>query len=207
GGVGAAGDGWDVVVMGGGGRGVGWALEAVTRGFRTVLVEEIDFASGTSSRSTKLFHGGVRYLRGGHFRMVAQSLDERAKARSTAPTLVLDTPFLVPVHGAWERFYYSTGLRIYDLLARRGETPRSRAISIDETLRLAPTLRPDGLRGAIVYHDLQFDDARFAVELARAAALRGAILMNYARVTGLLYAGERVAGATVSDEERGDSIE
>src|SRR5690348_17551544 len=102
----AARDPWDVLVIGGGATGLGCALEAVTRGFRTVLVEQHDFASGTSSRSTKLFHGGVRYLRGGHFHMVAQSLNERDSARRMARELVHATPFLVPVHSAWERFYY-----------------------------------------------------------------------------------------------------
>ena len=131
----AAQEPWDVLVIGGGATGLGCALESVTRGMRTVLVEQCDFASGTSSRSTKLFHGGVRYLRGGHFHMVAQSLRAREHARRQARPLVHDTAFLVPVHTAWERFYYSTGLRIYDLLARDHETPRSRAIS---TIRSAP---------------------------------------------------------------------
>jgi glycerol-3-phosphate dehydrogenase len=203
----AARDPWDVLVIGGGATGLGCALESVTRGFRTALVEEHDFASGTSSRSTKLFHGGVRYLRGGHFHMVKQSVDERDSARRAAPGLVHDTAFLVPVYSAWERFYYSSGLRLYDMLARDRESPRSRAVAVTEALRLAPTLRSDRLRGGVVYHDYQFDDARFALELARAGATRGACLMYYARVNGLLYAGTRVAGAIVHDLEHGDDIE
>src|SRR5258705_13498099 len=113
----AARDPWDVLVIGGGATGLGCALDAATRGFRTALVEQHDFASGTSSRSTKLFHGGVRYLRGGHLHMVAQSLREREHVRRAASALVRDTAFLVPVHSTWERFYYSAGLRLYDLLA------------------------------------------------------------------------------------------
>jgi glycerol-3-phosphate dehydrogenase len=179
----------------------------VTRGFRTALVEQHDFASGTSSRSTKLFHGGVRYLRGGHVHMVAQSLKEREHARRAAGALVHDAAFLVPVHSAWERFYYSTGLRLYDLLARDHGTPGSRLVSREEALRLAPTLRPDGLHGGVVYHDYQFDDARFALELARAAAARGAALLNHATVSGLLYDGTRVAGAIVRDGTHGDEIQ
>lgn len=203
----AAREPWDVLVIGGGATGLGCALESVTRGMRTVLVEQCDFASGTSSRSTKLFHGGVRYLRGGHVHMVAQSLKARADARATASALVHDTAFMVPVHSAWERIYYSTGLRLYDLLARDHETPRSRAVSKEEALQLAPTLRPDKLRGGVIYHDYQFDDSRFAVELARAAVARGAVVLNYAPVTGLLYEGVRVAGAIVRDSERDEDLQ
>lgn len=203
----AAREPWDVLVIGGGATGLGCALESVTRGMRTVLVEQRDFASGTSSRSTKLFHGGVRYLRGGHFHMVAQSLKAREHARRQARALVHDTAFLVPAHTAWERFYYSTGLRLYDWLARDPQSPRSRVVSRNEALQLAPTLRPDRLHGGVVYHDYQFNDARFAIELARAAVARGAVLLNYASVTGLLYDGARVAGATVRDTERGDDVE
>lgn len=203
----AARDPWDVLVIGGGATGLGCALEAVTRGHRTALVEQFDFASGTSSRSTKLFHGGVRYLRGGHFHMVAQSLRERGNARRQAGGLVHDTAFLVPAYRAGERLYYGAGLRLYDFLAHDRGTPRSRIVSREEALRLAPTLRPDGLRGGTVYHDDQFDDARFAVELARAATSRGGVLLNYAAARDLLYEGTRVAGAIVRDRERGDEIE
>lgn len=203
----AAREPWDVLVIGGGATGLGCALESVTRGMRTVLVEQRDFASGTSSRSTKLFHGGVRYLRGGHFHMVAQSLKARADARTTAAALVRDTSFLVPVTSTWERFYYSTGLRLYDLLARDRETPRSRTVSGAEVARLTPTLRIEGVHGGVIYHDYQFDDARYAIELARAAAARGAVVLNNAPATGLLYEGERVAGAIVRDSERGDEIQ
>jgi glycerol-3-phosphate dehydrogenase len=202
----AAQEPWDVLVIGGGATGLGCALESATRGFRTVVLEQRDFASGSSSRSTKLFHGGVRYLRGGHFRMVAQSLDERARARSMAGALVRDTPFLVPVTTAWERFFYSAGLRVYDFLARDEKTPRSRTVSAAEARRLAPTLRPGGLRAGLVYHDYQFDDARFAIELARASSARGAVLLNYAPVTGFLYEGERVAGVIAHDLEQREEL-
>ena len=176
---------WDVLVVGGGATGLGCALDAASRGFRTALVEARDFAAGTSSRSTKLFHGGVRYLRGGHLRLVAQSLREREYARRQAGALVRTTEFLVPVYGFGERLYYAAGLRRYDLLAR-GASPRSRVVSRDAALELAPTLRTDGLRGAVLYHDGQFDDAGFAMALARAAAERGAVLLNYASVRSLV---------------------
>jgi glycerol-3-phosphate dehydrogenase len=201
-------DPWDVLVIGGGATGLGCALDAASRGFRTVLVEKLDFAAGTSSRSTKLFHGGVRYLRGGHVQMVAQSLRERGTARRQAPGLVHDAAFLVPAYGARERLYYQTGLRLYDWLAHgHSDAPRSHAVSRDEALRLAPTLRAEQLSGGVVYHDYQFDDARFAIELARAAASRGAVLLNYASVTGLLRSGDRITGAAVHDHERGDDVE
>ena len=203
----AARDPWDVLVIGGGATGLGCALESVTRGFRTALVEQQDFASGTSSRSTKLFHGGVRYLRGGHIHMVAQSLHERDSARRTAPGLVHDTPFLIPCYRPGESLYYGAGLRLYDFLARNRDSPRSRAVTAREALHLAPTLRPDRLRGGVIYHDYQFNDARFAIELARAAASRGAVLLNHATVSGLLYAGTRVAGAIVRDVLRGDEMQ
>src|SRR5712675_1685120 len=203
----AARDPWDVLVIGGGATGLGCALDAVTRGFRTVLVEQYDFASGTSSRSTKLFHGGVRYLRGGHFHMVAQSLKERGYARDSGRNLVHDTAFLIPAYRPGERLFYAAGLRLYDLLARDRETPPTRLVSRSETLNLAQTLRVDSLRGGVIFHDYQFDDARFAIELARAAAARGAVLLNYAAVTALLHDGARVTGAVVRDTERGDEIE
>jgi len=203
----AAREPWDVVVIGGGATGLGCALDAASRGLRTVLVEKHDFASGTSSRSTKLFHGGVRYLRGGHFQLVAQSLRARDAERGAAPGLVHETAFLVPAYRAGERFYYGAGLRLYDLLARSGGVAHSRSISRDEALRLAPTLRPGGLRGGTIYHDDQFDDARFALELARAAASRGAVVLNYAAVENLLRAGDRIAGVAIRDVARGDSIE
>jgi glycerol-3-phosphate dehydrogenase len=198
---------WDVLVIGGGATGLGCALEAASRGLRTALVEAHDFAAGTSSRSTKLFHGGVRYLRGGHFHMVAQSLRERDAVRRRSGGLVHDMPFLVPAYRAGERLYYGAGLQLYDWLARGGGVPRSRALSREDALRLAPGLRPDGLRGGVVYHDVQFDDARFALELARTAVSCGAVVLNYARVEQLLMAGGRVHGAVVGDADRGDTIE
>ena len=203
----AAREPWDVLVIGGGATGLGSALDAASRGLRTALVEQFDFASGTSSRSTKLFHGGVRYLRGGHLQLVAQSLRERGTARRQARELVKDTAFLVPSYHAFERAYYAAGLRLYDFLAHDSGTPRSHVVSRAEALRLAPTLRTGGLRGGVVYHDDQFDDARFAVELARAAVARGAVVLNHARVERFLDDAGRVAGAVVRDLERGDEIE
>ncbi|HET6347962.1 MAG TPA: glycerol-3-phosphate dehydrogenase/oxidase [Candidatus Krumholzibacteria bacterium] len=200
---------FDVLVIGGGATGLGCAYEAVWRGLDVALVDQGDFASGTSSRSTKLFHGGVRYLRGGHVQLVAQSLRERGNARRQARDLVRDTAFLVPAYRAGERFYYSSGLRLYDLLARGSHDgpPRSRTVSRLEALQLAPTLNPDGLRGGVVYYDDQFDDARYALELARAAAANRARLLNYASVTDLLVEDGRIAGARIHDHIYDDVFE
>ena len=205
----AAHDPWDVLVIGGGATGLGCALDAAARGLKTALVEQFDFASGTSSRSTKLFHGGVRYLRGGHIQLVAQSLRERGTARREARALVRDTAFLVPAYRTGERLYYATGLRLYDWLARGAgdRSPRSRTVSRAEALQHAPTLRPEHLRGGVIYHDCQFDDARFALELARAAVACGATVLNYAPALTILRENGRVRGVTVRDDERGDEFE
>jgi len=204
----AAREPWDVLIIGGGATGLGCAVDAASRGLRTALVEQSDFASGTSSRSTKLFHGGVRYLRGGQVHLVAQSLREREIARRNAPGLVHELPFLVPAYRRFEKTYYSLGLGLYDRLARGGRAtaPRTHAVSRDQALALAPTLRATGLRGGVVYYDDQFDDARLAIELARAAASLGATVVNYVRVEGLLAEGGRVGGATVRDLERDEVL-
>jgi glycerol-3-phosphate dehydrogenase len=199
---------WDLLVVGGGATGLGCAVDAASRGLRVALVEQSDFARATSSRSTKLLHGGVRYLRGGQVSLVAQSLREREIARHNAATLVHDLPFLVPAYRPLERMYYAAGLGIYDWLSRRGGATggRTRAVSRAQALALAPTLRAAGLRGGVVYHDLQFNDARFALQLARTAADAGAVLMNYARVESFTGAG-RIRGAVVRDLETGESFE
>jgi glycerol-3-phosphate dehydrogenase len=205
----AAREPWDVLVIGGGATGLGCALDAASRGLTVALVEQSDFAKGTSSRSTKLFHGGVRYLRGGQVGLVAQSLRERETVRRNAPRLVHDTEFLVPAYRRFERAYYGAGLALYDLLSRRGAagSPRNRMVSRAGALALAPTLRAAGLRGGVVYRDLQFDDARFALELARAAADMGAVVMNYTRAEGFLEVNGRTHGAVVRDLERDEAFE
>jgi len=202
-------DSWDVVVIGGGATGLGCALDAAARGLKTALVERADFAGATSSRSTKLMHGGVRYLRSGHVALVAQSLRERELIRRNAPALVRELAFVIPAYRPGERAYYGAGLGLYDWLARRGgaRSSRTRLLSRDEACRRLPTLRTQSLRGAVVYHDDQFDDARFALEVMRAATGLGAVVANYARVAGLLFHAGRVAGVGVVDEESGATIE
>jgi glycerol-3-phosphate dehydrogenase len=193
---------FDIVVVGGGATGVGVAIDAAARGYRVALFEQSDFGKGTSSRSTKLIHGGVRYLRQGNIPLVMEALRERGRLRRNAPHLVHDLEFVVPNYDWWEAPFYGIGLKVYDALAGRYGFGRSRVLSRDETLERLPTIEPEGLRGGVVYHDGQFDDARLLVHMVRTAVAHGARLLNYARVEGLLKddAG-LVAGVHVRDLE------
>jgi glycerol-3-phosphate dehydrogenase len=189
---------FDVLVVGGGATGLGCAVDAVSRGYRTALIEAADFASATSSRSTKLAHGGVRYLQQGNVHLVREALHERSNLHRNAPHTVRDLAFLTPAYRWFEAPYYATGLKLYDLLAGRDDDfGRSRYVCASSALSRLPWLRSDGLRAAVEYHDGQFDDARLAVALARTAADRGAALANYARCIGL----QNGPACTVRDEE------
>jgi glycerol-3-phosphate dehydrogenase len=203
----APGEAWDVLVVGGGATGLGTAVDAAARGYRTALVEGYDFAKGTSSRSTKLVHGGVRYLQRGDVSLVLEALRERGRLLRNAPHLVRNLAFVVPSYDWWEGPFYGVGLKLYDLLAGRMGLEPSHLLSREETLDRIPTLEPHGLRGGIVYHDAQFDDARLAVTLARTVADRGGIAVNYAKVVRLLKERGLVRGAVVRDEETGAETE
>lgn len=195
---------WDVVVIGGGATGTGVAVDAATRGYDVLLVERGDFGAGTSSRSTKLVHGGVRYLRGGHVRLVLDALRERGRLRANAPHLVRDLPFVLPCYARWEKAYYGAGLTAYDLLAGRGDPfGRSEVISATETQRRLPTVNPEGLRGGVVYHDGQFDDSRLLIHLVMTAADQGATVLNYAPAVGLTREANGIDGVLVRDAETG----
>jgi glycerol-3-phosphate dehydrogenase len=198
---------FDVLVIGGGATGLGAALDAVTRGYATALVEAADFATATSSRSTKLVHGGVRYLQNGDVGLVREALRERARMLRNAPHLVRDLRFVLPTYRALDVPFYFAGLKAYDLLASGSGFGSSGYIGPHETLRRMPALRSGGLRGAIAYHDGQFDDSRLALALARSAVDRGAVVCNYTRSDRLLYENDRVAGAMVRDVETGAQIE
>jgi glycerol-3-phosphate dehydrogenase len=201
---------FDVVVIGGGVTGAGAALDAASRGLSTALVEARDWAAGTSSRSSKLMHGGLRYLEQYNFRLVREALKERDLALSRlCPHLVQPVPFLYPLtHRVYERAYVGTGLTLYDLMAGpRRELPRHRHLTRRGALDVAPALRPDRLVGAVQYWDAQVDDARHTLTVARTAALHGAALASSARVVGLLREGERVVGVRVRDLEGGDDLE
>jgi glycerol-3-phosphate dehydrogenase len=196
---------WDVVVIGGGATGLGCAVDAVSRGFSTVLCERFDFASGTSSRSTKLIHGGVRYLRAGQLGLVAQSLRERERLRRNAPGLVRAIEFLVPTRRRGARSLYAVGLGLYDALG--GGAGATRVLSRDAVRARVPGLAGGGLRGGVLYRDDQFDDVRLALALARTAADAGAVLLNYAAVEGVLARAGRVAGVVVRDRESSATLE
>ncbi|MCI0354967.1 MAG: glycerol-3-phosphate dehydrogenase/oxidase [Acidobacteria bacterium] len=198
---------WDFLVIGGGATGLGTAVEAVSRGYRTLLVEQSDFAKGTSSRSTKLIHGGVRYLEQGDVGLVLEALRERDILCRNAPHLVHPLAFVVPAYRRWERLFYWAGLRLYDLLARSRMLGKTRVLSATEARELVPTLAPDGLRGGVLYYDAQFDDARLAVNLAEMLVENGGTALNYLQVTSLVKANGRVQGVVVRDAESGEEQE
>jgi glycerol-3-phosphate dehydrogenase len=199
----------DVVIVGGGITGAGTALDAATRGLSVALVEAVDFAAGTSSRSSKLIHGGLRYLEQLNFALVREALRERGLLLTRlAPHLVRPVSFLYPLrHRWWERFYVGAGVLLYDTMGGARALPRHRHLSHRAALRLAPALRPDALVGAVRYYDGQVDDARHTLVTARTAARYGALLTTSARATGFLRDGERVTGVRVRDLESGRELE
>ena len=199
----AAEETFDVLIIGGGATGLGAALDAAARGYTVALVERADFASGTSSRSTKLVHGGVRYLRQGNIKLVTSALRERGRLIRNAPHLVHDLAFIIPAYGLTDRVFYGAGLKLYDTLAGELSLGKSRVLDRAETLARLPTASPEGLRGGVLYHDGQFDDARLALSLARAAADRGAALLNHVEATGFIREGDRVVGAEIRDKISG----
>jgi glycerol-3-phosphate dehydrogenase len=197
-------DPWDVAVVGGGATGVGIAVDAAARGYGVVLLEQSDFGKGTSSRSTKLVHGGVRYLQQGNLSLVIEALKERGILFKNAPHLVHNLPFVVPNYQWWEAPFYGIGLKVYDLLAGKYGFGKSVVLSREEVLKRIPTLEQDGLRGGVLYHDGQFDDSRLLINLAQTGAEQGACLLNYARVLRLVKNGDgSIAGLEFRDEESG----
>jgi glycerol-3-phosphate dehydrogenase len=202
---------WDMVVVGGGATGVGVALDAATRGYSVLLLEQSDFGKGTSSRSTKLIHGGVRYLEQGNISLVMEALKERGLLARNAPHLVHNLAFVVPNYDWWEAPFYGLGLKLYDLLAGKYGFGPSRVLSREETLRHIPTLNTEGLRGGVIYFDGQFDDARLLIHLAATAAAHGAVLLNYARVNTLHKGADGlgdglIGGLSFEDTETGGTF-
>ena len=185
---------WDLAIVGGGAVGLGVALDAVARGFSVVLLESHDFASGTSSRATKLAHGGVRYLAQGDIPLVREALHERAAMLANAPHLTHRLPFVMPGYHWWERGFYGVGLKAYDALAGSQGLGPTEWLSSRRTLDLLPGVQPKNLHGGVRYWDAHFDDARLALALARTAAARGALVLNHCAVTGLLHENGQVRG-------------
>jgi glycerol-3-phosphate dehydrogenase len=198
---------WDFVVIGGGATGLGVGLDAASRGYKTLLLEQHDFSKGTSSRSTKLVHGGVRYLRQGNVSLVLEALHERGLLIRNAPHLVSHQAFIVPIYDWWGGPFYGAGLKVYDLLAGKLGLGPSKRLSKEETLERIPTLESDGLRAGVIYFDGQFDDSRLAINLAQTMAEHGGTPINYMKVTGLTKAGALIDGVVAQDMERGEEYE
>ncbi len=198
---------WDLVVIGGGATGVAVAMDAAIRGLSVVLVEQSDFGKGTSSRSTKLVHGGVRYLQQGNVTLVRDALRERTLLRANAPHLVHDLPFLIPCRSWWQRFFYGVGLKVYDFLAVGNSFGSSRNLSVDETMQAVPVLSRNQIKGGVLYHDGQFDDARLLISMVRTGYDAGACLLNYMRVTSLIRDQDQaISGVSVRDVESGEEF-
>jgi glycerol-3-phosphate dehydrogenase len=199
---------FDVIVIGGGASGLGVAVDAVSRGYHTLLLEQADFGKGTSSRSTKLVHGGVRYLQQGNISLVREALHERGIMYRNAPHLVTNLAFVVPRYKWWEGPFYGIGLKLYDLLAGKLNLEKSRSLNPAETIACIPNLEAEGLDGGTEYHDGQFDDSRMCVTLMRTAADLGAVIVNYAEVTELLRDEVgHVCGVGFHDVESGVDVE
>ena len=198
---------WDIVVIGGGATGVGVAVDAASRGFDVLLLERMDFGSATSSRSTKLVHGGVRYLEQGNISLVMEALKERGLLRQNAPHLVHDLGFVVPNYSWWEAPFYGIGMKVYDLLAGKYGFNKSRLLSREETLERLPTIQTNGLRGGVIYFDGQFDDTRLLIHLADTAFDHGAVLLNYAPVVEITRGADGFADGVVAiDSESGERM-
>jgi glycerol-3-phosphate dehydrogenase len=198
---------WDMIIVGGGATGAGVAVDAATRGYSTLLLEQHDFGKGTSSRSTKLVHGGVRYLEQGNVSLVMEALKERGILRQNAPHLVSELACIVPSYAWWEGPFYGIGLKLYELLAGKYGFGKSQKISRTETLKRLPNVNPDGLTGGVVYYDGQFDDARLLINLIATAAEAGATLLNYAKVVRLRKGADGIVnGVEWQDAESGETF-
>jgi glycerol-3-phosphate dehydrogenase len=199
---------WDVIIIGGGASGLGTALDAASRGYKTIMVEAVDFAKGTSSRSTKLVHGGVRYLEQGDVSLVKEALKERGLMAQNAGHVVKNQTFVIPNYNWWGGYFYTIGLTVYDLLAGRLSLGRSKYISKKKTIELLPTVEQKGLVSGVIYHDGQFDDSRLAINLAQTAVEKGACVLNYTKVINLLKDDKnQVTGVLVEDKETGEKKE
>ena len=176
---------WDIIIIGGGASGLGAAVDSASRGFKTLLVEKSDFAKGTSSRSTKLVHGGVRYMQNGDISLVIEALKERGILKNNAPHLVKNMSFVIPSYNWWSNPFYGIGLKIYDMMAGKLGLGKSTILSREETLKLIPNIKKKDLIGGVIYHDGQFDDSRMAISLAITAEKNGGTLLNYFEVKKL----------------------
>lgn len=194
---------WDICIIGGGATGLGAAVDAASRGYKTILIEKSDFAKGTSSRSTKLVHGGVRYLQQGNVKLVTEALKERGILKKNAAHLVKNQSFIVPNYKWWEGPFYGIGLKVYDWMSGSLGLGPSEFLSKEEVLKLTPTLGASGLRGGVLYHDGQFDDSRLAINLAQTAHEQGALVINYMKADGFTKEGGKIKAVNAVDELTG----
>ncbi len=190
---------YDIVIIGGGATGLGSAVDAASRGYKTLLVEQADFGKGTSSRSTKLVHGGVRYLAQGNIKLVREALAERGRLLKNAPLMTSTQPFVVPVFSLWEKFYYSAGLMLYDVLSGKLSLGKTRLLSRKKTLELLPNINPKKVAGGILYYDGQFNDAELCMELAHTAERYGATVLNYTKAVGFIKEKDIIVGVELED--------
>lgn len=196
---------WDIIIIGGGANGLGVAVDAASRGYRTILLEAVDFAKGTSSRSTKLAHGGVRYLEQGNLSLVIEALKERGLMEKNAGHLVKNESFIIPNYNWWGGYFYTLGLKFYDLLSARLSLGSSKYLSKEKTLELIPSIEPNGLQSGVLYHDGQFDDSRLAINLAQTAIEKGACVLNHFKVIQLIKDNKnQVTGVIANDQESGE---
>ncbi len=196
---------WDFIVIGGGATGAGCAIDAASRGFSVLLLEQSDFGKGTSSRSTKLVHGGVRYLANGDVSLVREALKERGILLKNAPHLIKKVEFVVPVYNFWDEFFYGSGLKIYNFLSGKYGFGKSRILSKKQTLEKLPNIKSENLKGGISYFDGQFDDARLLIDLIKTAAAQNAVVVNYARVFGFSKTAKgKISGVDFQDEISGE---
>ncbi len=197
---------WDIIVVGGGATGLGAALEAATRGYKTLLLEQYDYTIGTSSRSTKLVHGGVRYLAQGDIQLVLEALKERGLLLKNAPHLVKNQTFLIPSYNWWTKPFYTIGLSLYNLLSGKLSFGLSMPVSRSKSISKMPTLVKNKFRGGVIYHDGQFDDSRLGINLVQTIIEQGGTALNYVRVNGFLKNKSKISGVVVSDMETGEEF-
>ncbi len=192
---------WDIAIIGGGSSGLGVALDALARGLKVILLEKADFAKGTSSRSTKLVHGGVRYLAKGDVMLVLEALKERGRLLKNAPHLAHEQPFIIPIYTLFDRLKYTIGLKLYDIMAGKLRLGHSEFISKKETIKRLPTIKQEKLKGGVVYYDGQFDDARLALNVAQTCEALGGVMLNYTKVAHLNKdASGKINGVHVTDQ-------
>lgn len=199
---------WDVVVIGGGATGLGTALDALSRGLKVALIEKFDFAKGTSSRSTKLVHGGVRYLKNGDIALVREALHERGLLLQNAPHLCRDMHFIIPSYSVWHKWFYGIGLKVYDALSGKLSLGKSKILSKQAVIESLPGVKTDGLKGGVLYHDGQFDDARLAISMAKTIVAKGGCVLNYCEwLSFQKNENGKITGLTVRDTFKDDTFD